>query len=94
MEKNGIGRKTFPAYALRSKGRVEMMVGFIERGVGKIVRTHSLNWDLASSKPLCEDRRHHFTTGLSSYELIFGVVSQMPMEHSDRHHYGDSAAQN
>ena len=94
MEQNNIKWKTVLAYAPISNGRAERMVGTIKREIGKMVQSRPNDSDRVFSNVLYGCRRRKLASGFSSYELMYGIVSRMPLEYSNDANFEDSTAEN
>lgn len=80
MLKMGITWKTVLAYAPMSNGRAERMVGTIKRAIGKMVLKNVQAWDEVLPSVLYGYRRRALSSGLSPYQLLYGVKPRMPFE--------------
>ena len=77
MKNIGTRWKTVAAYAPMSNGRAERMVGTIKRSVGKMVYRERHTWDEKLPHALYGYRRRHLDSGLSPFQLLYGVVPRM-----------------
>lgn len=82
MKENGIKWKTVLAYAPMSNGRAKRMVRTVKAGIAKMVFNQPTQWDLALDKVLYGYRRRNLSSGFSPFELLYGVVPRMSLEHS------------
>lgn len=83
MEENSFKWKTVLACAPMSNGRAEGMVQTVKTGIAKMVFNQPTQWVLALDRVLFGYRRRNLAFGFSPFELLYGVVPRMSLEHSE-----------
>lgn len=81
---------TVAAYAPTSNGKAERMVGTIERAVGKMAYRVRNTRDEKLPPVLYGYHRRHLDSGLSHFELMYGVTPRINYEPDTGENLGDA----